>query len=67
MVETKLHCKNCSRYLGKALGSAKIDELISFIEHGEGFCDFLTLAFSLGFFVFSDLADIFAAVIPLRL
>ena len=28
MVETKLHCKKCSRYLGKALGSAKIDELI---------------------------------------
>ena len=28
MIETKLHCKKCSRYLGKALGSAKIDELI---------------------------------------
>ena len=28
MVETKLHCKKCSRYLGKALGSVKIDELI---------------------------------------
>ena len=28
MIETKLHCKNCNRYLGKALGSVKIDELI---------------------------------------
>lgn len=28
MNETKLHCKNCTRYLGKALGSVKIDELI---------------------------------------
>ena len=28
MIETKLHCKKCSRYLGKALGSVKIDELI---------------------------------------
>lgn len=28
MKETKLHCKNCTRYLAKALGSAKIDELI---------------------------------------
>lgn len=28
MIETKLHCKNCTRYLGKALGAVKIDELI---------------------------------------
>lgn len=28
MIITKLHCKNCTRYLGKAVGSAKIDELI---------------------------------------
>lgn len=28
LVETKLYCKKCNRYLGKALGSAKIDELI---------------------------------------
>lgn len=28
MIVTKLICKNCSRYLGKALGSAKVEELI---------------------------------------
>ena len=25
---TKLYCKKCGRYLGKAIGSAKIDEMI---------------------------------------
>lgn len=28
MIETKLFCKKCDRYLGKALGSVQIDELI---------------------------------------
>ena len=28
VVTTKLHCKKCNRYLGNALGSAKIEELI---------------------------------------
>lgn len=28
MIETKLNCKSCNRYLGKAIGSVKIDELI---------------------------------------
>ena len=28
LTETKLECKKCSRYLGKALGSVKIEELI---------------------------------------
>lgn len=28
MITTKLHCKNCTRYLGNALGSAKIEDLI---------------------------------------
>ena len=28
IVETKLNCKKCNRYLGKALGSVQIDELI---------------------------------------
>lgn len=28
VVETKLFCKKCERYLGKALGNVIIDELI---------------------------------------
>lgn len=28
MIVTKLHCKKCERYLGQAIGSAKINELI---------------------------------------
>jgi len=28
MQETKLYCKNCNRYLGLALGNAKVSELI---------------------------------------
>jgi len=28
IVTTKLFCKNCSRYLGNAIGSVKIEELI---------------------------------------
>lgn len=28
MIVTKLHCKKCNRYLGQAIGSAKINELI---------------------------------------
>jgi phage FluMu protein Com len=28
MISTKLNCKKCNRYLGQALGSAKINELI---------------------------------------
>lgn len=28
MIVTKLHCKNCTRYLASAVGSVKIEELI---------------------------------------
>lgn len=28
MIVTKLHCKNCKRYLASAIGSVKIEELI---------------------------------------